>query len=517
MRLVLKIFLVSMAMACFIRTAECSGAGVITDTAEYTVWWAYSGERITPKTLAPLKKDKEIHLYLAKNEIEPFQLVVTTKKNATINVKAGNTNDGLNLQVYSVRPVNTQKHGQILDILDENGTQQINEKENAIYWIKIKSAATTRTGDHEAFLYINSTKKIKIKITIFNFALPQYRTMHTIARIWWKAGMEKNVSLSQLYENLSEHLILNAGTVRPGPVVVFDKHQKKISIDFTEFDRQVEYLFSKLGYEGIFVPYFFGGASGLVNNKWLNEIPIMSAEFEKYYGDYCAQLTEHLRKNGWLDKTYIQAWDEPQPKDYDTVLRILRIIRKNAPQLKIYLASIPIREFEGFVDTWCIPLREKYFDSSWSAWIKSRKAKGEKIYGYQNYIEKYAAPPLHMRLLPWEAISYGLHGIEWWSVNHWVQYYGKNNPFLEGNGVLIHPPNGSAKKPLNSIRLELYSKGLEDAEYLTILEKKGGGEKISQIIDQAVFGVDAEDKTKDPYLVEQLRLQMGKQIEGKLK
>ncbi|MGD0279288.1 MAG: glycoside hydrolase domain-containing protein [Smithella sp.] len=513
MRFFIKISLILIIVVSFTKTAICEGVSIIAETSGYTVWWAYSGERITPKSTAPLQKDTGIHLCLAKNEIEPFQLVVLSKKAATINVKPGGADDGLNLQVYSVRSVKTQKYGPIPDILEEDGTQQVREKENAVYWIKIKSSPTTRAGDHEAFLYINGTKKIKLKITVLNFVLPQRRTMHTVARVWWKKEMEQNISLSEFYENLSEHLILNAGTVLPGPAVVFDKYQKKISIDFTAFDRQADYLFSKLGYEGIFVPYFFGGASGLVSNKWLNEIPVMSAEFEKYYGDYSAQLTEHLRKKGWLDKTYIQAWDEPQPKDYDTVLEILRIIRKNAPQLKIYLASIPVKEFEGFVDAWCIPLREKYFDPAWPAWIKSRKTKGEKIYGYQNYIEKYAAPPLHMRLLPWEAKKYGLYGIEWWSVNHWAQYYGKDNPFLEGSGILIHQPNGSTKKPLNSIRWELYSKGLEDAEYLTILENKGGGEKISQIINQVVFGVDAERKTNDPHLVEQLRLQMGKQIE----
>jgi hypothetical protein len=120
-------------------------------------------------------------------------------------------------------------------------------------------------------------------------------------------------------------------------------------------------------------------------------------------------------------------------------------------------------------------------------------------------------PAMAYRVLPWMCWKYGLRGLLYWSVNYWT-----TNPYQDpmntqwqqnGNGSLYYPgPEG----PVSSIRLEVLRDGMEDYEYLHLLQ---------QLVTRARSDAAAMSETKlqelvaqaerllaiDPKLVESMR------------
>jgi hypothetical protein len=461
----------------------------------------------------PRGKKGTILVSLAKNETESFQLIVTPKEDIPVKVSITSQQSDLEVQCFKVGFVQTVS-GEIPDSLEECGPQRPGSGHNAIFWIRIKTSRNSLPGERNIYLTVNDKDKFLVKTRIFNFVLPEHPSVKTIGRIWWTKEIADDIKLTSLYENLSEHLVFNGGYAIPGPFVHYDEDRKKLSIDFREFDKTADDLIRRLNYEGFFVPYFFGNWNGLVNEKWLDKIPVLSSDFERFFGEYCAQLAEHLKKMGWLEKVYIQPWDEPQQKDIDKVARIARIVRANAPGLKIFVASALKKELFGLVDAWSVPLSTKYIDPRQ---IRARQSRGDEVWGYQNYNYNLLSPPLNMRLLPWVAKKYGLQGIEWWAINHWDKYFGHNSGLEEGNGFFLYSSTGINRKPINSIRWELYRKGLEDVEYITLYERKKGNTSASWILDQIIKGIDPDQRIIDSVLLEKLRAQMGNEIEGPMR
>lgn len=491
---------------CSINTISFNG--IIKDTDSYSIWWTLSGNRILTNTV-PLKAHSEgIEIHLAKNEVESFQLVVAPKKDMTANPIKLPEKDGLEFFCNSVGFINIGASS-VPDILYDCKTTALKKGENSIFWITVKTLPETKSGDYEAYLELND-EKISIKVHVFDFALPAKSSIKTVGRVWWSDKLNKKIELVNMYKNLIEHRVFNGGYVIPPPKVAFDMENSKVKIDFRGFDRMAEYLLAKLNYDAFFVPFFFGGWGGLANDKWLDEIPVESKEFEKYYGEYLTQLAAHLKDKGWLDRTYIQPWDEPQDRDMDKVIKILKIIRNNAPGLKIYLTTWSQKELYGLVDIWTVPLYRESFNHKE---IKKRQALGEEVWGYQNTHFNYTSNPLNMRLLPWLVKKYGLQGIEWWSVSRWPDVFGFNPDFRPGDGILLYQPVDNSRKPLNSIRWELYRDGLEDSEYIAFLEKKIGKEKTDKMINQLVKGINTDARVVDPYSFERLRIKMGREIE----
>lgn len=502
------------AMACIpliscISQNATGTVGTLKETADFSIWWALSGERILKKSLPSRKISKSVQIYLARNEAESFQLVVHPKRDLNVRLSNITTIEGLAISCNVVGFVRTNESFSVPDILHDCGEINLKKEENALFWITARTDDSIKGGNYKVTLKINE-EELRVYVHIFDFTLPIKPSIETLARIWWNEDLGRTVEIKEVYKNLKEHKVLNGGPIIPSFKVMFDEKAERIRIDFRAFDQMAEYLLDESEHTGFVVPFLFGNRGGLFNDKWLNRFPVTSQEFERYYGDYCSQVANHLREKGWIEKAYMQLWDEPKNKDLETIARIARIVRKMAPGLKIYVTTLPQEELYGLVDAWSVLLQRKYFDVDK---VKKRQQVGEEIWGYQNDHYNYVSHPLNIRLLPWLTRKYNLYGIEWWAINRWDKYFGVKPQWKAGNGVFLHLPVGQSKKPLNSIRWELYRDGLEDIEYITLLQKKAGKERADNIINQVIKGIDPDERVVDPYLLEKLRLQMGKEIE----
>ena len=223
-----------------------------------------------------------------------------------------------------------------------------------------------------------------------------------------------------------------------------------------------------------------------------------SEEFEKTIMELLESYVAYLREKGMLEHAFCYTWDEAPPKHYEHAKHISRLVRKIAPTLKTkiavgYITRIP-EELVPSADIWTVHLG--VFDEE--AGRKLREA-GKEIWGYvSNAPQDHPAlfidyPALDARVLFWMAWKLKLAGFGYWSVNAWdypslgirnyspdkagvgltpgadwdVHHTGKFP--VNGCGQLIYPGKDG---PIGSIRMELIRDGIEDYEYLWLLNRR---------------------------------------------
>jgi hypothetical protein len=207
---------------------------------------------------------------------------------------------------------------------------------------------------------------------------------------------------------------------------------------------------------------------------------------------------DQWRKEGFSDKVYIYGVDEPPSNDkvlLSFICDVYRAIKKSFPTVKILqTGNCDIPEFVGLVDIWCPKT-----NSSQLPFFADRIKAGDTVWSYTAWtpIPPVAnifvdEPSSDYRILFWQSKKLGLTGFLWWST-FWME--GFSNKLSSGNpafpevpidltteegyydrdvrcnwgGTIIYP--GKDLTPLPSIRLEVFRDGIEDYEYLMLLEK----------------------------------------------
>jgi hypothetical protein len=113
-------------------------------------------------------------------------------------------------------------------------------------------------------------------------------------------------------------------------------------------------------------------------------------------------------------------------------------------------------------DLWRYEASRKLIDAAIEA--------GETVWVYHNSLPLIDYPAIRSRVLPWLMWKEGITGsLSWWALTAW--YEGVSDFARQrwaGNGALVYPPQSPLEDgtPVNSIRWELFRKGLEDYEYL---------------------------------------------------
>jgi hypothetical protein len=231
-------------------------------------------------------------------------------------------------------------------------------------------------------------------------------------------------------------------------------------------------------------------------------------EPEYYYAlnDWLEKLESNLRQLGMLDEGFMYWFDEPAPRDYPHVLRGFQKIKAAAPDLRRMITERVADGLIGGPDIWCpTPIKYKHERA------EKRRAEGEEFWWYLCTVPKKPYPGLFidragtdLRVWLWQTWQYDIKGILVWRCNLWTTgkaYPGKpQNPYADpmawvsgygtktgekrpwgnGDGRFIYPPEAAADGqqeetildgPVDSIRWEMLRDGLEDYEYMVMLEK----------------------------------------------
>lgn len=336
-----------------------------------------------------------------------------------------------------------------------------------------------------------------------------------------------------------------------------DMNDLDIELDFSDFDIAARRYLDEFGFTGfrIQIPELRPGPFVGRKTGWFSGFINGTEEYRKLIRLYLVQLQDHLEANGWLGKEYLYWIDEPKHEDYDFVREGMKTIHDAAPKLTRFITeNNPGPEIMDVTEVGC-PVLAMFDPVKSQEWI----IKGRKMWSYLMTWPK--APHLNlfidgdainMRMWLWMSYRYHLTGILVWNSNAWnakgcsppgllqniwedpMTYMdGRGSPigaaaeYGNGDGMFFYPPNRDPNNdktkylsgPVPSLRLEILREGIEDYDYMILLEnfmKNAHSdqlilvEKAKQILNfnSDVF-VNEHEYTKNVEVLMNYRQQMG--------
>jgi hypothetical protein len=130
--------------------------------------------------------------------------------------------------------------------------------------------------------------------------------------------------------------------------------------------------------------------------------------------------------------------------------------------------------------------------------------------------------PIRHRIMEWLTWKYKISGELYFNTNE--AYFKKKDPWTDvhlfggnGDGTLFYPgrPNvigGTTHIPIESFRLKLIREGLEDYEYLLMLEKLKGAKAVTDLVNSLIRSINEFDQ--DPKKLYAIRQQIGQQLDA---
>lgn len=257
----------------------------------------------------------------------------------------------------------------------------------------------------------------------------------------------------------------------------------------------------------------------------------------EWFDRFLERIKKHdqeIQARGLEDKAFIYLADEPFARSFDEIIRRGREIKKvtNIPTYIAIHQSVQMypEEFKEVVDIWG-PVFSTYERNR--EWFQERRREGDQVWWYfVGWGINMDQSPLKARVFPWLTWNEGLEGVMQWCGNRYWHpgqtiddWNGRSYQTHNGVGNYVYPgPNGEMYP---SIRLEHIRDGMEDYEYLrlleTIIDKVAEQEEPDEsFLSEARAALDMQGLitgvtrfTDDYRLFEQRRQWIGKLIESK--
>jgi len=351
--------------------------------------------------------------------------------------------------------------------------------------------------------------------------------------------------------------LLPAGNFEPG-IADLD-----VELDFTAFDQAARKYLDEWGFTGfrMRLPELQAGPYVGKETGWFNGFIHGTPEYEKLIGLYLKGVQDHLEANGWLGKEYLYWIDEPNHEEYDFVREGMNTIHRVAPKLTRFITeNNPGPGIMDVTEIGC-PVFYKIDPQRVNDWSK----KGRQFWSYlmcwpkDPHVNLFIdSDAINMRMWIWMSYQYHLTGILVWQSNQWnrggsgaapegmlqniwedpMTYksgygtpYGSAPEFGNGDGMFFYPPNRDTNRdktkyltgPVPSVRLEILREGLDDYDYMIMLENciKNAGPGQQGMVAKAKpllsFGADIfvndREYTKNPEILMKYRQQMGNLLE----
>lgn len=517
-------------------------------TQAMTLWTAPPSERIFKDSAVPAPVDSAVKVYAARNEFEPFQVVIKPTSSGTVQVTVGEFGAGITTELYQVKYINittpTDYLGRTGDNPDPlwplaNGADvQVSANQNTSIWVSAHVPDTTPGGDYTTTLQIGSVA-IPVSLHVFDFSIPQevhvksqmnfsHETILTKYGVSGE-GEEYWYYVDKIKQFFIDHRLTPKGVLWSGGLTTSG------GAPYIDYNCTTEVFTDNRGIWGFEQPAerFLNG-TGLMNgvfdqafNDGTGFPSFMTMTFQSndasadqrpgtfcgytrsssdwYTGNnpnspynrewfaYMHAAQDYLNSLNYLDKAYYYMANEPQDQtDYDAVAWYSQELKKAAPDLKLMVSEEPKPEIYNHptytgskIDIWLAHLGLQ-FDPEIS--FERQRNHNEETWIYFLHGTRLPRfnpitidhPGIEGKLTGWFLWKYRLRGIAYYSLNNWSTnpwtsplYYGQN-----GNRFLIYPPSESNAniaygannhRFVPSIRLEMLRDGLEDYEYLYLL------------------------------------------------
>lgn len=281
------------------------------------------------------------------------------------------------------------------------------------------------------------------------------------------------------------------------------------NIELTDdFKKSVKKYFNEYGFTG-FRLMLKGIGSGSLQGSSKGSLAGFkqgSSEYLELMKRYLPLIQSKLDEVNLLGKEYIYWFDEPVKSDYPFVKETSSLIKEYAPNLTTFLTEHTDADISEVIDISCTVWSELNHNK-----IKKTNKQGKENWSYlctapkSPWINLFIdQPAINFRMWLWASYVHQLKGILIWQTTYWDSPaaspegylqnpwnnprsffsgglgipWGKQRDWGNGDGRLFYPlnrePNDKTKTyvgpPVPSLRLEILRDGIEDFEYLTILE-----------------------------------------------
>ncbi len=282
-------------------------------------------------------------------------------------------------------------------------------------------------------------------------------------------------------------------------------------------------------------------------NAWsYMEDPRLTSHVVRYPDDdkELKKIVHLLKQNKWWDKCFFYPVDEPVEKEsYDRLHREAQRIKQVAPDARIctpfYCRPIfdqkktPMDLATDDTNIWCVNSHRWDLDAGIRDGMKAMAQRGDALWWYvccgpdRPYSNFFIdMDGMDHRMLFWQQKREGIQGLLYWSTTWWhpdpalgtgpdpwtdMATIKHINPDIYGDGSLFYPGSKvEVDGPVPSQRLLVIRDGIEDFEYLCLLEKKQGRQAVLDAIGQLVTSMT--DYSKDTRQLEKVREFMARQI-----
>lgn len=550
---------------------DCTPAGPMTfrlpSPSGAVLWTTPTMEKVVREAAPPDNPGAEIQLYAAKNEFEPFQIVVRADASTNVTLAMAPFAGPGTIPRLEIRRVgyvkitepsdaSSIKSGFVPDPLEPTtfgASEAVTGGQNQPFWITAYVPSDAPAGDYTTTLTVTVNgvaQALPVKLHVFDFEIPKKIGFDGNWNMSFEAlgGSESLAKVEALKTWLFEHRLVPSAVAWPAGLNYGGGIEYDCASDaFT--DAGGAYEMSSLGpkyidgtgWNGVGFPSY--EIMQFVDNSTPRPAEFCgvarggdhygTAEFNAKWSKLLSAIQAYQEARGWSGKGYYYVQNEPQnDADHDVAAHLASIAKTAAPNLRIAISEEPKPEIAEnprangkSYDLWWANL--SHFEADYA---KTRQAKGEDVWWYFLYGDR---PPyfnpiaidhsgIESRVAFFSAWRHRIRGFAYYSVTRWGQDPYENprpeGTKLNGDGFLLYPPKSG--ELVSSIRWELLREGEEDFEYLL---KLANG-TMPRTSDEAA-GCDASAASvassltaysRDSSAIQHLRNQLGLRIEGKV-
>src|SRR5262245_12930331 len=348
------------------------------------IWWTtHALNKVRPYDAAPASLAQSVRVSTARNEFEPFQIVLRAGAHDIDGVDVqlthfrgpnGRVLPKGNITVYLERFVDVKipssvegGMGEWPDPLVPQVDRYEHEKRNAFpfrlvhgrnqpLWIEVYTPPSTDPGSYHGEVQISIAGDPKIRVPVdlevWNFVLPSTSSLVTSFGFSGTRALNQHYgkytndhqlyALSGLYRKaaLWHRISIHGGSGVP-PAVSLSNGQVRLNWD--AFDRELApALDGRMFSED---EPLYGAKATSVGVRTAPSLKTSGQQIQ-----YWQRVAEHFRKKGWIDRLFNYLWDEPKPSEYDAMIRLGKAVHQAGPQLRNLVTAPLHREWAGVVD-----------------------------------------------------------------------------------------------------------------------------------------------------------------------
>lgn len=370
------------------------------------------------------------------------------------------------------------------DAFSEATEMTIPPRQNQPIWVQFRIPAGAQPGTYSGMIRMTvdgDNLEVPVTLDVYDFTMPTDTRL--LVTVWtntaslakhqnvaegsdqWWALLERVAALMRAHH---QNVILTPWTL----IKAARAEDGKLALDFEQFDRWVR-IFRANGFRRIEIGHIGGREHGQWEDKTFvaYDMPCTVAkegqETRAPIEEWLPLLQAHLKQRGWLDQSMIHVADEPIPVNLDSWKELSARVKKAAPELR-RIDAVHVPDLKGHLEVWVPQLNfleqwmEKFVEAQkegvelwyYTAWVPQGR--------YPNRLMDY--PLIKTRMLHWLNYTSGTTGYLHWGWNFWDVPF---DQFAPGDNFIVWP---GKQTPRSSLRYEAMREGIEDYEYLCMLE-----------------------------------------------